>query len=239
MAPQLCSHIGCIWSTFLHSNLGSNNLHEKRHNHKGCRCFTFLHCVFLNVSSNCLPDKMHSRIGCICLSFLHCAFLNVPSKRLHKMMQSHIGCICLAFPHCVFSNVSANRLPEKTQSHIDYICLTFLHCAFSNVPSNGLYGKIHSRTGCTYVTFWYFQYFCSVFSRLHPPNHNFQDFAPLSMWLCFAETVASKWVKFIIDFWSSITTIVYFHCKLSLFFILNLPYLSSLTNFSLSTILVS
>ena len=53
------------------------------HNHTGCICLTFLHCVSSNVSSNCLPQKMHNHTGYICLTFLHCAFSNVSSICLH------------------------------------------------------------------------------------------------------------------------------------------------------------
>ena len=72
VSPLMCSHIGCIF-------------------------FTFLHCVFSNESSNHLPVKRHSHIVCICLTFLHCVFSNDPSKRLPKRMQSHTGCISLFF----------------------------------------------------------------------------------------------------------------------------------------------
>ena len=49
---------------------------------------------------------MHNHIGCICLIFLHCVSLNVPSNCLHKKMHNYIGCICLIFLYCAFSNVS-------------------------------------------------------------------------------------------------------------------------------------
>ena len=82
-------------------NVSSTCLPEKKHNHTGCICWTFLRCVFSNVSSNCLPEWMHSHTSCICLTFLHCAFSNVPSKRLHELLHSRIGCTCLIFLHCV------------------------------------------------------------------------------------------------------------------------------------------
>ena len=83
--------------------------------------------MFSNVSSNCLPERMHNHIGCICLTFLHCVFSNVSIKNMDQSRQCHIGCICLTFLHCAFLNVSSNGLHEKMQSHIGCICLIFLH----------------------------------------------------------------------------------------------------------------
>ena len=109
--------------------------------------------MFSNVSSNRQPDRRQNHTGCICWSFLHHGFSNVSSKHLHKRMHNHTGCICLTFPHCAFSNVSSNCLLEKMHSHIGCICLAFLRCVYSNVSSNGLYKRKHSYIGCTYVTF--------------------------------------------------------------------------------------
>ena len=94
--------------------------------------------VFSNVASDCLPERIHNHIVCICLDFLHCVLSNVSSKHLHKRMHNHTGCICLAFLHCVFSNESSNCLRRRMHSHIDCICLAFLHCVLSNVSSKHL-----------------------------------------------------------------------------------------------------
>ena len=72
----------------------------------------FQFCVFSSALSNCLDQRKHNHIGCICVTFLHCASSNVPSNCLPEQMQSHTGCICLVFIRCVFSNVSSNCLPE-------------------------------------------------------------------------------------------------------------------------------
>ena len=40
-------------------------------------CLTFPRCGFSNVSSNCLPQRMHNHIGCIYFTFHHYAFWNV------------------------------------------------------------------------------------------------------------------------------------------------------------------
>ena len=75
--------------------------------HIGCICLTFFHCVSSNVSSNRLPERTHNHTVCICLTFLHCVFSNGSSNGLHEKMHSHTGCICLTFFHCVFSNGSS------------------------------------------------------------------------------------------------------------------------------------
>ena len=118
-----CWHLGCICLIFLHcafSNVFSNCLNQRMHDHTGCICLTFPHCVFLNVSSKCLDQRMHS----------HCGFLNVSSKRLHKKMHNHTCCICLAFLHCGFSNVSSHLFKNfkspsafclKTASKTDHL----------------------------------------------------------------------------------------------------------------------
>ena len=108
------------------SNAYSNGPPERRQNHIGYICLSFLHCVFSHVSSTCLPQKRHNHTGCICLTFLHCAFSNASSNCLPQRMQSHIGYIYLTFLHCAFSNVSSNCLEKKRHSRIGYICLIFL-----------------------------------------------------------------------------------------------------------------
>ena len=40
--------------------------------HLGCICLIFLHCAFSNVFSNCLNQRMHNHTGCICATFLRC-----------------------------------------------------------------------------------------------------------------------------------------------------------------------
>ena len=149
--------------------------------HIDCICWTFLHCVFLNVFSNCLLEKRHSRIGCICLTFLHCASLNVSSNRLpgrrHWLFDFSQLCIftlylfkCLVkmfawkdarshslhffyFSPVCFSNVSSNGMTERMQSHTSCSSLTFPHCTFSKVSSNCLPERMHIRIGCI---FWLF-----------------------------------------------------------------------------------
>ena len=63
----------------------------------GCICSTFRHCVFSNVSSNCLAQRMHNHIGCTGVIFLHCVFSNVSPNCLLQRMQNHTGCIYLTF----------------------------------------------------------------------------------------------------------------------------------------------
>ena len=46
-------------------------------------CSTFPHCASSNVSSNCLHERMHNHTGCTCLTFLQCASSNVSSNGLH------------------------------------------------------------------------------------------------------------------------------------------------------------
>ena len=92
-----------------------------------CICLTFPRCVFSNVSSNCLSEKRHNHIGCICLTFLRyvfsnglpemrqshidfgfsplCVFICVLKLRVCENAKS-LGYICLTFLHCMFSNVS-------------------------------------------------------------------------------------------------------------------------------------
>ena len=126
-------------------------------------CLTFPRCGFSNVSSNCLPQRMHNHIGCICLTFHHYAFWNVSSTRLHEMMQSHTGCTCSTFLQCVFANVSSNGLHERMHSHTDCTCLAFLHCVFSNATSSRLHKKVNSYIDCicltfrkVFITLWHF-----------------------------------------------------------------------------------
>ena len=85
----------------------------------------FLHCEFSNVSSNCLQKRMHNHTGCICLPFLHCVFSNGSSNYLYVRMQSHIGCICLAFVHCDLLNEFLNCQYAWMYNHIGCISLTF------------------------------------------------------------------------------------------------------------------
>ena len=99
------------------SNESSSCLPDNRHSHIGCIYSTFLHSAFSNVSSNCLPEKRHSHIGCIYSTFLHCAFSNVSSNGLYEKMHSHIDCIYLTWWHCrLFSSGSLHLHPLK-QSH--------------------------------------------------------------------------------------------------------------------------
>ena len=44
--------------------MSSKRLPEKRQSHIGCICLTFLHFDFSNVSSNCLHEKLHNHIVC-------------------------------------------------------------------------------------------------------------------------------------------------------------------------------
>ena len=67
-------------------------------------------CVFSSALLNCLDQRKHNHIGCICVTFLHCASSNESSDGVHKRMHTHTGCICWSFLHCVFSNVSSNCL---------------------------------------------------------------------------------------------------------------------------------
>ena len=82
--------------------------------------------MFSNVFSNCLPERMHNHIGRICLNFLHCVFSNVSIKNFDQRRQSHIGCICLTFLHCAFLNVSSKHQLKKMQSYIGCNCAW--HC---------------------------------------------------------------------------------------------------------------
>ena len=79
-------------------------------------CLTFLHCVFTNVSSNGLSQRMHNHIDCICVTFLQSVFSDASSKSLPKRMQSHTGCIYLTFLHCVLSNVISDFLNEQRKT---------------------------------------------------------------------------------------------------------------------------
>ena len=78
------------------------------HNHTGCICLTFLHCVFLNVSSNYVHKRMQNHTGNICWIFLHCVLSNVSSKHLDQSMHSHTGCICLTFQ--MFPQITRSRI---------------------------------------------------------------------------------------------------------------------------------
>ena len=110
--------------------------------------------MFSNVSSNCLPERMHNHIDCICLTFLHCALSNVSSKCLDLKRQTHICfdfsllSVIKCFLKELGSKQALNCLPEQMQSHIGCILLTFLHCAFSNVSSKSLDLKRQSHIGC-------------------------------------------------------------------------------------------
>ena len=87
-----------IWAL---KELGS--VHASR---TGCICLSFLHCVFSNVSSNCLHEKMHNHTGCICLTFLQCVSSNVSSNYPPERMHNHTGRICSNFsPMCLFKCV--------------------------------------------------------------------------------------------------------------------------------------
>ena len=92
------------------------------HNHTGCICSIFLHCVLSDVHSMRIHKRMHSHTGCICKTFLHCVFSNGPSIHSHKKMQSHTGCICLSSHHYVFSNVSSEHLHKRKHSCTGCIC---------------------------------------------------------------------------------------------------------------------
>ena len=122
---------------------------------------------------------MHNHIGCICVTFLHCALSNVSSNGLLARMQSHIGHIYSTFiPLCVFKCVLKLPVINDAKSHWLHF-FYFFHCEFSNVSSNGLPEKMHSHIGCIYLI--------SGPLHLHPSNqsHNFQDFAPLPMFVMF------------------------------------------------------
>ena len=106
------------------------------HNHIGCICWTFLHCVFLKVSSNHLPEKMHSYTGCICWSFLHCVFSKVSSSCLPERMHSYTGYTCLTFSHCALTHVSSYCLVDMMQNHTACTCLTFLPVCFEMSPQS-------------------------------------------------------------------------------------------------------
>ena len=55
----------------IHHQGGRHHHQGGRHNH---HCLIFLQCAFSNVSSTRLPEIMHNHTGCICLTFLHCVF---------------------------------------------------------------------------------------------------------------------------------------------------------------------
>ena len=118
------SHTGYISLTFLRhvpSNVFSNYLPEKMHNHKDCTCLTFLHCVFSNVSSNRLPEKMHNHTNCTCWTFPHRVFSHEPSNCFCKRTHNCAGCICSTlrdlysfpwgFPHFVCSSLDFQVFP--------------------------------------------------------------------------------------------------------------------------------
>ena len=112
----MCNHSVCIYATCGYTRMPIPLSHLLN--------------VFSNVSSNCLHERMHNHIGCICLTFLHCVFSSVSSNDLPEKMHSRIGCISLTFYHCVFSKVFSNGLLEN-MSRIDWIGLTAwlcLHC---------------------------------------------------------------------------------------------------------------
>ena len=134
-------YIGCIYFNFLYFWSGGCS-------HIDCICFTFFHCVFLNVSSKNLCGRLRSHIECTYLIFLYCVFSNVASNCLHERMHNRTGCTCLFFLHCALTNVSSNCLPEWMQSHTGYIYLTFLHCVFSSVSLSCLHHWMYSYTGC-------------------------------------------------------------------------------------------
>ena len=92
----------------------------------------FLYSVFSNALPNCLLDRRHNHIGCICLSFLRCGFLSGSLNCLHEEMKSHIGCIGLKFFQCEISNVLLNGIHVRKHGHIGRICLAFLRDVFSN-----------------------------------------------------------------------------------------------------------
>ena len=133
------------------------------HNHSGCICLIFLHCVFSYGLSKNLGQCIQSRTGCICLTWLNCVFSNVSSKHLHKRMHNHIGCICLTFLHCVFSDVSSNCLHERMHNHIGCICLAFLHCFHCFSSSFSLYLFAYSFI---YVNYDSKKIFCANLSQL-------------------------------------------------------------------------
>ena len=111
-----------IRSTYPHCafpNVSSKCLRQGMHIYIGCIYLNFLY----------FWSRGSSHIDCICFTFLHCVFLNVSSKNLCGRLRSHIECTCLIFLYCVFSNVASNCLPESMQSHTGCICL-FFHCAF-------------------------------------------------------------------------------------------------------------
>ena len=47
----------------------------------------FIHCVFSNVSSNGVLGRMHNHIGYICSTFLHCVFSNAYSNLLLRGLE--------------------------------------------------------------------------------------------------------------------------------------------------------
>ena len=59
------------------------------HNHTGCICLIFLHCVFSNVSSNCLHMRMHNHTGSICLSSPQFWLPSPELQYCHKIFSSH------------------------------------------------------------------------------------------------------------------------------------------------------
>ena len=106
------------------------------HSHIGYIYSTFLHCVFLNVSSNGLSEKRHSHIVCICSTFVHGAFSNVSSNGLNEKMHSHIDCISLTFLHCAFSNVVGGLCQgAQATTAVTGFTSTFLHCVVRCGPA--------------------------------------------------------------------------------------------------------
>ena len=141
MSPQIacpwkCSHIGCIYSTFLRVWLHlSHWLH----------LFDFsTHCAFSSVSSNCLPLKMQSHSGCIFSTLINVWFFDIIFMCVFK------------YPLKLPASVNANstllafvQLCPMFESHTQSGCtLTFLNYAFS---------KSDSRDWCkvTLVTLFY------------------------------------------------------------------------------------
>ena len=100
VSPQFACLSGCIITlvAFLHSvfsNVPSNCLPERMHNHTGCICLTFLHCVLSNVSSNCPRQWM---LGCFSKTLL--------KKKLGRYPHFPLWGLYKAYPKAFFRRTS-------------------------------------------------------------------------------------------------------------------------------------
>ena len=143
---------------------------------------------------------MHSHIGCTCLTVLHCAFSNVSSNCLHEKKHSHIGCcICVTWWHCYSFSPGFSHLHPQNQSKM-FVPLSM--CVVLCLNGCFKLSQIWDGMGWDVATAQKFAQRPTAF--LPRPSANL-----VSRVIPRSKMVALNWVKYMIDFWSIITSVIF------------------------------